>query len=181
MIYPQKTIRLKGNQRAEFRSPTAADAADMLHYLKTCAQETEFILRYPEECVETPEQEAEYLERVNQSETDVMIAAFVNGVLAGNCQLMMNKRLKTKHRAMVAIGLVQQYWNMGIGTAMFREMIAIAKENGVSQLELEYIEGNDRARHLYEKMGFVAVAEHPNAVQLKDGTMRKEILMIKQL
>lgn len=181
MIYQQKTIALKNNQTAEFRSPTASDAADMLHYLKTCAQETEFILRYPEECVETQEQEAEYLERVNQSETDVMIAAFVNGVLAGNCQLMMNHRLKTKHRAMVAIGIVQQYWNMGIGTAMFREMIGVAKEHGISQLELEYIEGNDRGRYLYEKMGFVAVAEHPNAVRLKDGTMRKEILMIKQL
>ena len=30
-------------------------------------------------------------------------------------------------------------------------------------------------------MGFVPVAERPDAVRLKDGTMRKEISMIKRL
>ena len=55
------------------------------------------------------------------------------------------------------------------------------KENGILQLELDYIEENERGRRHYEKMGFVPVAERPDAFRLKDGTMRKEISMFKRL
>ena len=55
------------------------------------------------------------------------------------------------------------------------------KENGILQLELDYIEENERGRRHYEKMGFVPVAERPDAFRLKDGTMRKEISMTKRL
>lgn len=181
MIYKEKSVTLKNGQQAVFRSPTASDAAEMLEYLKTCAAETEFILRYPEECVETEEQEAKFLESVNESQTSMMILAVVDGKIAGNCYMAFQNRIKIRHRATVAIGIMQNYWGLGIGTAMFYEMIAIAKENGILQLELDYIEGNERAKHLYEKMGFIQVAERPDAIRLKDGSMRKEISMIKKL
>ena len=60
-------------------------------------------------------------------------------------------------------------------------MIALARARGLDCLELDYIEGNQRARHLYEKMGFRRIAEVPNAYRLKDGSSRKSILMIKTL
>ena len=47
--------------------------------------------------------------------------------------------------------------------------------------ELEFIKGNDRARHLYEKFGFRVVSEKPNAFKLKDGTYRNEFYMQKYL
>lgn len=64
MLFPEKEIALKDGRSACLRSPATEDAAEMLAYLKDCASETHFILREPEECTETPEQEAAYLERV---------------------------------------------------------------------------------------------------------------------
>lgn len=64
---------------------------------------------------------------------------------------------------------------------MFEEMIRISKEKGVLQMEPEVVEGNERAKGLYERMGFSVVAEKPNAIRLKDGTMLKEYFMIKYL
>ena len=145
------------------------------------AGETEFILRTPEECMETPEQEAEFLTRLNASTSGMMIVCEVDGKIAGNCQIGFKSRLKVRHRASLAIGILQEYWNLGIGTAMFRELIDIARKNGVEQLELEFVEGNERGRALYEKMGFVTVGEKPDAYRLKDGSSRKEISMIKRL
>lgn len=58
---------------------------------------------------------------------------------------------------------------------------AVFREQGLTQLELEFIEGNERGRHLYEKMGFAVVAEKPNAIRLKDGTTLKEFFIIKEL
>lgn len=181
MIFSEKTVTLSDGRAAVFRSPTAADSEAMLTYLKTCSAETDFILRYPEECVETPEQEAEFLARINSSADGVMIVCEVDGELAGNCQIAFNSRLKTRHRASVAIGLVSKYWRLGIGSAMFREMIALAEDRGVTQVELDYIEGNDRARGLYEKMGFRVTGEKPDAIRLRDGTLLKEISMIRRL
>ena len=83
--------------------------------------------------------------------------------------------MKDRHRASVAIALLQEFWNLGIGTKMFKEMFQIARErNGVRQIELDFIEGNSRARHLYEKMGFRITGVKPDAIRMKDGTFVNE-------
>ena len=43
------------------------------------------------------------------------------------------------------------------------------------------MEGNERARALYEKYGFKIVGERPNAFKLKDGRLLKEYFMQKEL
>ena len=81
----------------------------------------------------------------------------------------------------IGIALIREFWNLGIGTAMFRELISLGMQWGLSQLELEVIEGNHRAMALYEKMGFQTVAAHPDAIRLEDGIVLKEFLMVKKL
>lgn len=181
MYYSEKTIELKNGKPALLRSPTPKDAAQMLEFLKTTAAETEFLLRYPEECETDISKEEMILANVLESDSNLMIACEINGEIAGNCQIAFSKRIKTRHRATIAIGIIQKYWNLGIGTAMFRELTAIAEKNGISILELSYIEGNERGKALYEKLGFVQVAELPDAIRLKDGSFRKDICMMKRL
>ena len=81
----------------------------------------------------------------------------------------------------MAIGILREYWSLGIGSVMFAELVRVAKEQGILQLELDYIEGNARAKSLYEKMGFHEVGVKPDAIRLKDGTMLDEISMLKKL
>ena len=181
MRFEDRQIRLKDGRTALFRSPGPEDAAQMLEYLKTASAETEFLIRYPEECTETVEQEAAFLQNILNSDLNMMIACEIDGKIAGNCQIMFHGRLKTRHRAGVAIALIRKYWGLGIGSAMFEEMIAAAKAKGIIQMELEVIEGNERAMGLYEKYGFRIAGERPNAIRLKDGTMLKEFLMVKTL
>ena len=90
-------------------------------------------------------------------------------------------RMKIRHRGSVAIALYQEFWGRGIGTKLFEELIAIGREKGLLQLELEFLEGNERGRALYEKMGFEVVAVKPDAYCLKDGSLRKEYMMMKKL
>lgn len=181
MIFEPKHLTLKNGVDALFRSPVAADAAQMLDYLKTTSAETDFMLRYPEECTMTQEQEVAFLQNIVESPNTVMILCEIGGKIVGNCCLSFHSFLKTGHRADIAIGIVSAHWNLGIGTAMFRQMIDIAEKHGIMQLELEVIEGNSRAISLYEKMGFRIVAEKPDAIRLKDGTMLKEFIMVKRI
>ena len=65
---------------------------------------------------------------------------------------------------------------------MFRELICIAEAAPqITQMELEFLEGNSRARALYEKMGFRITGVKPNAIRLKDGTLRNEYCMIREI
>lgn len=174
---------LKDGRKAVIRSPRDEDIPGMLDYLIITSGETDFLLRYPEECGRyTPEGEKALFDRMNASDTEAMLVCTVEGKVAGNCQITWNNRIKTGHRASVAIALIKEYWGQGIGTRMFEEMIRIAKTNErLIQLELEYVEGNSRARALYEKMGFRITGVRPNAIRLKDGTLLNEYTMIKEL
>ena len=176
-------FRLKDGRTAVLRNPGDEDIQGMLDYLYISAGETDFILRYPEECSKyTPEGEKALFDRMNDSENETMLACIVDGKVAGNCQVSWSTGLKTKHRAKIGIALLKEYWNQGIGTRMFEEMIRIAESNpDIIQMELDFIEGNSRARALYEKMGFRIVGVKPDAIRLKDGTLLNEYSMVKKI
>ena len=178
MIFEPRIITLKDGRTAVLRAPCEADAAPAVEWLKQTAEETEFILRYPEEVTMTAEQEAAFFRRLADSPLDMMIVCEVDGCFAGNCHITFGGKIKTRHRASVAIGLTKEHWNLGIGTAMFEAMIEVARAHqGTRHIDLEFIEGNSRARALYEKMGFRIIAVKPDAIMLRDGSLRNEYLM----
>ena len=176
-------FKLKDGRNALIRSPRDEDIQGMLDYLYISAGETDFILRYPEECSKyTAEAEKALFDRINSADNEAMLVCLVDSKVAGNCQITWNKGIKTKHRASVAIALLSEFWNQGIGTKLFEELIHIAEGNkDILQMELEFVEGNSRARALYEKMEFRITGVRPNAIRLKDGTLLNEYLMIRQI
>ncbi len=183
MVIEEVWFELKDGRKALLRSPKEEDVESTLEYLVTSAGETEFILRYPEECGKyTVDGEKELFEQKNASPNEAMIMCIVEGKVVGNCGISFSKSMKTKHRATVGIALISEFWNQGIGTRMFQEMLRLAESReDVLQVELEYVEGNARARHLYEKMGFRIAGVHPNAIRLKNGTLLNEYIMIKEI
>lgn len=176
-------FELKDGRKAVLRNPEDKDIPGMLEYLRVSAGETDFILRYPEECcIYTPESEKALFDRINESDNRLMLVCEVDGEIAGNCEIEWNKKIKTRHRASVAIALMKKYWEQGIGTKMFETLIETAQKNPyLMQIELEFVEGNSRARALYEKMGFKITGLNPNAIRLKDGTLLNEYRMVKEL
>ena len=183
MIIKDTEFVLKDGRKALLRSPKDEDIRGVLDYLYVSAGETEFILRYPEECGKyTYEGEKALFDRINASDNEAMLVCIVDGKVAGNCQITWKTGIKTRHRASVAIALLKEFWNLGIGTRMFEEMIRIAEANeNLIQMELEFVEGNTRARALYEKMGFRITGINPNAIRLRDGTLLNEYCMIREI
>ena len=183
MIIKDTAFTLKDGRKALLRSPKDEDIRGVLDYLYVSAGETEFILRYPEECGKyTYEGEKALFDRINASDNEAMLVCIVDGKVAGNCQIAWKTGIKTRHRASVAIALLKEFWNQGIGTRMFEEMIRIAEANeNLIQMELEFVEGNTQARALYEKMGFRITGVNPNAIRLRDGTLLNEYCMIREI
>ncbi|WP_369297938.1 N-acetyltransferase family protein [uncultured Neglectibacter sp.] len=183
MLVKEIPFVLKDGRKALLRCPRNEDIPGLLNYLVVSSGETDFIVRSPEECDKyTPEKEAQWIEQMNSSKDAVTLVCEVNGTIAGNCEVKRHGSMKTRHRATVGIALLSEFWGQGIGTKMFEEMIRVAEGwDGVTQMELEFVEGNARARGLYEKMGFRITGMRPDAIRRKDGVLLNEYLMVKKL
>lgn len=183
MIFEQKKILLKNGMEAILKTPEIYDAETLLNSIKTASGETEFLSRTDEDWESvTVENEEKFIHNVRESRNTLFIACYVDGVIAGNCDITFKTGSKTSHRATVGIALQKKYWNIGIGSAMFKELIKAAEEHdGTEIVDLEFIEGNTRAKALYEKFGFEVVAAEPKIFKLKDGTYQNLVYMQKYL
>ena len=182
MRFPEREITLKDGRTCVLKPTGPEVAAEMIAYMKITAGETEWLLRYPDEVNFTLEGEQDILGKILDDPGHVMMAAIVDGKVAGNASIsgIGNKR-KILHRCSLAIALYQEYWNLGIGRAMIEYMTQLAKEIGFKQMDLEVVAENTQAQALYRKCGFVETGRRHNALKFDDGSMHDEILMYKEL
>ncbi len=170
--FEPRAYTLKDGRTLLLRKPEEADAAELLRYMVDTAKETHNILRTPEDAAQMSlEQEIAFIHGVNESSHDLMICAFVDGHLAGNCHVNYGWKARVSHRGSVAIALCKAWWGLGIGTILMQAMTDQARLWGLHHLELEYVEGNERARRLYEKAGYREVYVKPDSIRLEDGTL----------
>lgn len=179
MTYPEKTIPLHDGRTCVLRVPRAGDAEALIDYLRAIASETEYILWTPQGPFPTKEGEIAYIESLAASPQTLCLLADVDGEVAGNCQIVFNSKWKVAHRSSIVIALKQKFWGLGIGTALLRELLGEAERRGVRQTELDVVAENNRARGLYEKLGFRAVATLPAAIRFTDGSLHDEIHMMR--
>ncbi len=179
MIFQPKEITLKNSAKAILKTPEISDASGMLSFITQACGETDFLLRTTEEWeTVTVEKEEKWIKGLRESKNTLAITCYIDGEIAGNCEISFRSGAKTSHRATIAIAILQKYWNLGIGSAFFREMIAAAEsQERIEIVELSFIEGNTRARALYEKFDFRITGVIPNAIRISDGSYRNEYQM----
>lgn len=181
MLLPEKEILLKDGRTALLRTPREEDAEELLEYLRAVSGETEFLTRGPEETETDPEKERAWVRGKRVSPDSLMISCFLDGRIVGNCEINFSARKKTAHRATLGIALRREVWRLGIGSALFSEMIAAGRARGVAFLELCCMEENARAIAFYEKFGFRTVSRLPDAFRLSDGRPCGELFMRLEL
>ncbi len=182
MRFPEREIVLKDGRTCILR-PTGPDLAEeMIAYLKATSAETPFVLRYPDEVTFTPEGEREILANLLEDPYSVMMAAMVDGRVAGNCSVnSIGLKRKIRHRCTMGVALYQAYWGLGIGTAMIGYLTELARQIGYEQIDLEVVADNTRAQALYLKCGFIESGRRHSALKFDDGSYHDEILMYKPL
>jgi RimJ/RimL family protein N-acetyltransferase len=164
------------------RSAERSDAADMIAYLKTIAEETPYLMRESDEIHLTIEQQEAFLRSKTDAARELMLVATVDGKHVGNCSLMEIAPYKRySHRCNIAIAIYQAYCGSGIGKRMMQTVLDIAKGLGYEQAELEVVSDNKVAIALYEKLGFVSYGCFPRSMKYADGTYADAIWMMKKL
>ena len=180
MIYQRKEFVLKDGTKVVFKTPEVSDAKQLLDSITAVCDATDYLLsasedfqRYYENLTIEEDFIASYEKNAN-----ILVAAYINDKIVGSVSLDFKTHQKDRHRAVIGIAIQKPYWNKGIGSIMFDEMIKIAKEKGIEQIELDVINDNERAKRLYTKKGFVKVGDIPHQLKLKDGRYLNGELMV---
>lgn len=76
---------------------------------------------------------------------------------------------RMSHVGELIIYLHQDYQGAGLGSAMMREGLELAKARGLRRVQLSVIAANTNAIHLYERLGFQREGERPGSYLGEDG------------
>ena len=139
-------------------------------------------MTYPDENSFTPEEESEFLEKKTESPNEIEIVAFVDGKVAGTAGIeQVGSKDKLSHRAEFGIGILKEYWGLGLGEALTKACIQCAKEAGYAQLELNVVAENTAAISLYKKLGFVEFGRNPRGFKSRISGYQELIYMLLEL
>ena len=176
-INEQKYI-LPDGREILIKSAGPEDALKVKLHREATSAETHFMAREPEDGQFNLEKITEILGSVAESDRDFMVSAYFEDELIGDLGVtLIRPHIKYLHRAYLGMSIRQMYTGMGLGSFMMQIALKQARANGFEQVELGVYSDNDRARHMYKKMGFKEYGMNPRAFKLKDGTYRDEIIM----
>ena len=158
----RETIVLKDGRTCLIRHGAAADGEGALRNFILNHAQTDYLLSYPDENTFTVAREAEYLQEKADSPREAELVAEVDGRIVGQAGIRsLGNRSKVKHRADFGISVDRDYWGLGVGRALTRACIGLARQAGYLQLELEVVADNERAVALYESEGFTEYGRNP--------------------
>ena len=175
-------ITLKDGRACVIRNGTAADAEGVLHNFVLNHAQTDYLTTYPDEIGFTVEGEAKYLQAKTDSPNEAELVAEVDGCIVGQAGISaVGKADKVKHRADFGISIDRDYWRLGIGRALTRACIRLAKQAGYLQLELSAVAGNEKALALYESEGFVEYGRNPKGFRSRLTGWQELVYMRREL
>ena len=181
MIYSRKVI-LKNGKEAWLKNGDASDGSAVLENFNATHAETDYLLSYPDENSFDPEREAQYLEEKTKSANEIEIIAIVDGKVAGTAGIeAVGTKYKVRHRAEFGIGILREYWGLGLGRALTTACIQCAKDAGYLQLELNVVAENERAVALYRDLGFEEIGRNPFGFNSRTNGFQELIYMLLKL
>jgi RimJ/RimL family protein N-acetyltransferase len=174
-----KRFTAKDGREVVLRAPRWSDLDDMLEFINTLVEEGADITV---DTKKTREEEVDWLARLLSSvekNKQVAVVAEVDGRFIGQVEVA-PRGGRSKHVCNLGISIRDGYRDVGIGTELMLDAEVLAKLLGIKIIFLEVYATNERARHLYEKVGYREVGCLPKAA-LRDGDYIDSIMMAKEI
>jgi RimJ/RimL family protein N-acetyltransferase len=161
------------------RTPRWEDLDDCIEFVNSLVDEGADVNMYKKV---TRKEEAAWLDsRLAELDRDLlfMIVAEVDGKMIGNSSLSIGRGFSS-HTGEIGIALRMGYRDVGIGTEILKTLIFQAKKLGCRTVYLSVFSSNERAIHVYEKIGFKETGRKPDKI-FKNERYIDEIIMTKVL
>lgn len=170
---------LKSGIMVIIRSPEAEDedAVQLIDHVKKINEETDFLIREPDEFEFTIKKQKSFIKARVNSEINLFIVAEIDGTIIGSCTLSGSSLRREKHKVDLGISIQKQYWEFGIGRSLMSVAIEWSKENHIEKITLKVDTANYRAIALYQSLGFEVEGRLVKDKYLSDGSYRNSYLM----
>lgn len=84
----------------------------------------------------------------------IILVALSEETIVGHSQIFLSASPRLKGIGELAIYLHQDFQSLGLGFGMMKEILELARRNGLPRVGLRVVADNKRAIRLYEKVGF---------------------------
>ena len=156
MDYPSEwetVFTAKNGEKVVFRPEQSGDTEMLWEMFSTLSEESASNLIPPF----TRERVESWTNNINYDEVLAIVAVVEEKSeqrIIGSASLKFNQQEALKHKAELGITVHDNYQNMGIGTALLKHLISIARMKKLKKIYLQVSTVNDRAINLYKKSGF---------------------------
>lgn len=110
-------------------------------------------------------------------ENSINLVALDDNRIVGHLQISIGTSPRFREMGDLFIYLHQDYQNHGLGSALMKEAILSGRERRLHRIELTVVADNQRAVHLYEKVGFQREGVKRENYLGEDGRYHDEIVM----
>jgi len=175
-----KTFSAKDERQVVLRTPQWEDLDDLLDLINSLVDERANITRDQKV---TRDEEIDWLSRaLARMEKDEIfyLAAEVDGKIIANSEIGRRTSAYEKHVGVIGTAIKNGFRDLGIGTEMMKTLIGQGRAMGISVLELAVFANNERAIHVYKKVGFAETGRVPRKF-FKEGKYVDETIMTKLL
>ncbi len=153
----------------QYRKAQRDDAQIILDYLDTISTQSDNLSFGEEGIGYTLEDEQQTIDKINESDNQVMFLAFDQEKLVSVANLSASSRVRSKHYATLGISVLKDYWHQGIATHMMQLIEEFAlKSESLEVLRLDVRSDNHIAIHLYEKFGYEKIGCFEEEMKIND-------------
>jgi L-amino acid N-acyltransferase YncA len=129
--------------------------------------------------VANPDVVAGWADHVDYTHVFPLVAVVADRIV-GNSTLHLGQHY-TRHVAEIRIFLAKEFRRCGIGKAMLKAQIEIARRMGLRQLLAEIVENQPQVIHAFENVGFERVAALKDMFMTSDGDTLDMIMLVNYL
>jgi ribosomal protein S18 acetylase RimI-like enzyme len=165
------------------REAVPNDAEQLLAGHRAASEErSDFTITQPEDNAPTVERERLWIQEQATTQNSILLVAEQGETIIGWAILRGGRRLRTRHTGLLGITVLRPWRDRGVGTALMETLLAWAAENPiVEKVKLGVVASNERALHVYRKLGFVEEGRQPHEYKKPDGSYLENVLMYRLL
>ena len=172
-MHHARAVVLRDGSEATVRSATVDDAGALLAHVNEIGAEEVYILT--ERSSKSLDEERAWIASYDGQRGQLFVAT-IGGELVGSADISRGRWAKDRHVAHLGIALQRRARGKGLGRALMQACLDWARAAGVRKVTLGVFATNERARRLYQSLGFVEEARLRGAVVLQ-GALVDDLVM----
>lgn len=149
------------------RPAEPSDSRAILFLLQELERETDYIVF---EGAISVEQQRQLITQYKKSLNSLYLVVESDGQFVGMGMLAGHQHPLQRHRATMGLGLLKDYWGLGLGSLLVEEILDFARHSDIEIIALEVVEDNQKAFKLYERYNFKPVGKYHHYLKLDTKT-----------